>query len=335
MRKHIIAALVLAASAFSSFAQTAGDSPTVLGAVGITRDPVSMSMGAVSAAAPSFSMSALTNPAYAPFGDGIFDFTISGGLWETGKPSGTTGINFGTAGNLGDRFGYSFGLGSDLGSPYTVMDENGIAGGEFTPGQMFFAGGLAFRFLDMFSVGVGAKYYNQSLASEASYSAVAGNAFAMFQRSGLRVTAGVTDLGSKLGGIYALPAQVVAGADYSRLFGKDHKVEVAAEAGYYLVGAVRGGAGASYTWRDMLSARAGYIYGGASPLPDAVTAGLGFSFKGIHIDAAYIISGGPVGNSFTVGIGYRLKHKTHNDNNDERIRTEGDELVGGGLRPGD
>jgi len=331
MRKHILAILMLSASAYAAMAQSAENPSVALGAIGLTRDPVSMSMGGVSAAMPSFSMSALTNPAYAPFGDGIFDFSIAGGMWQPGKPSGTTGINFGTAGNLDDRFGYSFGIGTDLGSSYTVTDAYGRAGDVFTPGQMFFAAGLAYRFLDMFSVGIGAKYFNQSLAPSSARSAVAANAFAIFRREGLQVTAGITDLGSKLGGVYDLPAQVVAGGAYSMTFGEDHKVGVAAEAGYYLYGAVRAGAGASYTWRDMLSARAGYLYGGKSRLPDAITAGLGFSFKGIHLDAAYIISSGPVGNTFTVGIGYKL----HKNNKDERIRTEGDELVGGGLRPGD
>ena len=323
MRKRIIPFLMLLASAFSAFAQSGEGSGVALGNIGFTRDPVSLSMGAVSAAVPSFAMSALTNPAYAPFGDGIFDFALSGGMWQPGKPSGTTGISFGTAGNLDDRFGYSFGAGSDLGSPYTLMDEDGYPGESSTPGQLFIAAGLAYRFLGLFSIGIGGRYYNQSLGPEAAYSAFAGNAYAMFVLEGLRVTAGVSDLGGRLAGTYSLPAQAVAGAAYSHTFGEDHGVEVAAEAGWYLHGALRAGAGASYTWRKMISARAGYIYGGDSPLPDAITAGLGFSFKGIHLDAAYIVSKGPAGNSFTVGIGFKLHNNQH-----ERIRTESDELAG-------
>lgn len=297
----------------------------------LIRDPASMGMGAVTAVAPTFAYSALGNPAYAPFGEGMFDFELSGGLWEPSYPSGTTGLNFGAAGNLQDRYGYSFALAADLGNPYTISSADGVAGEQFTPGQMMFCAGFGMRFLQVFSVGASLSYCNRNLAVSSFSHALAGTASLMFQSSGIRATIGVKELGAWLGnavaeplhdnaegagsatseqgsaaGLGATPARAFAGVGYTREFGA-HRVEAAAQADYYLAGGLLAGAGASYCWKSLITARAGYILGGSSPYTSAVTFGLGAKVKGVHLDAAYLLAPAPVGNSFSIGLGFTLQ----------------------------
>ena len=251
----------------------------------------------------------------------MFAAELSGGMWEPGYPSGTKAINFGTAGNMNDRLGYSFALLSDYGNAYAETSDSGEAGESVIPGQMMFCAGVAYRFLNVFSLGLGARYTSQGLGPDALYQAVSGTASLMFQAAGIRATAGIKDLGSKLAGEYPLPARAFAGADYTRSFGV-HAVEVAAEANIYLSGAFSAGAGVSYTFKDMLVARAGYILGGSSATANAITLGLGGKYKGVRLDAAYLISAAPVGNSFTLGLGFSMqrppKRPVHIDTEEEK-----------------
>jgi hypothetical protein len=56
----------------------------------------------------------------------------------------------------------------------------------------------------------------------------------------------------------------------------------------------------------MVSFRAGYRYGGDSPIPSFASVGAGVKFSGVKLDLAYLIAGGdsPMKNTLAIGLGY-------------------------------
>lgn len=66
-------------------------------------------------------------------------------------------------------------------------------------------------------------------------------------------------------------------------------------------------AGAQYSFKNMLFARAGYHFGTKEAvLPSFATVGLGVRFFGVSLDFAYLTGNDVIGNSMTFGLGYRF-----------------------------
>ena len=65
--------------------------------------------------------------------------------------------------------------------------------------------------------------------------------------------------------------------------------------------------GAEYGYDSLVYVRAGYHYASVgNGIPSFASAGLGFRFFGVNIDAAYLFGWGnsPLKHTFTVGVGY-------------------------------
>ncbi len=276
----------------------------------ITRDPVSLAMGGTSVTRTSgMSYASFSNAAAIPFSDRTFDVAAGYGMWY---PSSSTvnNVSAGAAWNLKGKLGFAAGFSYGICQEYEIMNASGQAAGSFSPSEIQANIGLAWRFLPFISVGADVKYLGNTLAEGQSYSAVSSDIFLMSEFSSFRAAIGVSSLGSKVrsasGESFSLPASATLGLGYGDVFGQRHGVEVLVDADCYFSGAFSAAAGASYTYNDMVSVRAGYRYGGDSVIPSFASVGAGVKLFGVRLDAAYLIASGdsPLKNTFCIGIGY-------------------------------
>ncbi len=177
---------------------------------------------------------------------------------------------------------------------YDVTNSSGAVTGQFSPSDMHVNVGLAWRFLPFLSLGANIGYATSSLAEGHSYGALAADVFAMAKFGGLKVTAGVANVGTTVkdaaGNEFCIPGSIAVGAGYSKVFGEKNGIDVLVDADYYFSGWMAVAAGAAYTYNDLVSVRVGYRYGGESPVPSYASVGAGVKLLGIKLDAAYLIS---------------------------------------------
>ena len=248
-----------------------------------------------------------SNAAVIPFSDAKMDVAAGYTMWQpTGV--GSTMVNVGAAYNMNNKFGLAVGFLYGMNPAYDITDASGAVKGQFKPSDMHMNVGLAYRFLPFLSVGANVGYATSSLAKDYSYGALAADVFAMAQFSGLRVTAGVANVGtsvkSKNGTAYCLPGSVAVGAGYEMAFADVHSVDVLLDADYYFGGWFAAAAGAAYTYNDLVVVRAGYRYGGASPIPSYASVGAGVKFAGAKLDLAYLIGSSAMKNTLALSLGY-------------------------------
>ncbi|MDD7456753.1 MAG: PorV/PorQ family protein [Bacteroidales bacterium] len=129
----------------------------------------------------------------------------------------------------------------------------------------------------------------------------------------LNVAVRVTDFGTPIyykSKGYALPSNAQAGADLSMEMAPEHSITVALGGRYVFfpdnARLLQGGAGAEYSFRRMLSARAGFQFG--EHKSSHATFGLGCKFAGIRLDAAYLVStANETGvNTLLLSLGYQF-----------------------------
>jgi len=168
----------------------------------------------------------------------------------------------------------------------------------FTPSEMVFGASALFRLLPMLSVEAGLRYASMKLSSESTVNAFSGDILLKGYLSGFSATAGVTNVGSKAGG-FNLPSAAVLAVAYDNGADADHRIRPEVDGKYYFSGVFGLSAGIDYTFRDLLSVRAGYHLGGV--VADYASVGLGVNFGGLHIDASYLVK-----TAFCIGLGYRF-----------------------------
>lgn len=248
-----------------------------------------------------------SNAAAIPFSDAKMDVAAGYTMWQpTGV--GSNMINVGAAYNMNNKLGVAVGFLYGMNSAYDITDASGAVKGQFKPSDMHMNVGVAYRFLPFLSVGANVGYATSSLAKDYSYGAFAADVFAMAQFSGLRVTAGVANVGTsvkaKNGTAFSLPTSVALGAGYEMAFADVHSVDVLLDADYYFGGWFAAAAGAAYTYNDLVVVRAGYRYGGASPIPSYASVGAGVKFAGAKLDLAYLIGSSAMKNTLALTLGY-------------------------------
>ena len=275
-------------------------------------NPATLAKGTASlTSTSSIAYSAFSNAAAIPFSELNADFSAGFTMWA---PSGATTDVVSVAGayNVKQKLGIAVGLNYGTNPAYDIYDANGSLKGSFSPNQMQISAGLSYCFLPFMSVGANVGYATSTLAEGSSYGSLVADVFLMAKLGGFKAAAGVSDLGggvtSASGVKFSIPTAASLGLGYDAQIGEKNVVELMLDADYYLSGALAAGFGASYTYAELLSLRAGYRYGGKSVIPSFLSLGAGALFKGINIDIAYLIASGdsPVGNTLSLSLGYRF-----------------------------
>ena len=202
--------------------------------------------------------------------------------------------------NLGFRLDYR----KNLFATINLIDFNGNEKGSFRPEEERILAGVSLRFAEKFYVDVNAKYLNTWMPDHKA-NCFAGDLGVSMAEGGMTIGLKLADLGTKydLGnGAYSLPMRVLLGGSYAIVPAEKHTLTLGADLGYILpkeYNALMAAAGLQYAFDNMVFARAGYRYGG-SGAPSFASFGLGFAFKGVGLDAAYLL--GQAGNAWTAGL---------------------------------
>ena len=205
---------------------------------------------------------------------------------------------------LNDRFGLRLDYRNNLFPEFTQIDQNGNEKGTFKPGEQRILAGVSLRLADNLFIDVNGKYLMADMAGQKA-TAFAGDVAFNYVKDGLTVGVKGADIGSKysFGSMaYALPMRVMAGGSYRIAPGDKHAVTLGADLGYILpqeYKAFTAAIGTEYAFNQMIFARAGYHFSSAVA-PRFASFGLGLAFKGIGLDAAYLL--GQAANAWTVGL---------------------------------
>ena len=130
--------------------------------------------------------------------------------------------------------------------------------------------------------------------AESKASAFAGDVAVNYAKDDLTLGIKAADLGTKYSfgaTAYSLPMRVLAGGSYRLAPAGKHALTLGADLGYILPQEYRAftaAVGAEYAFNQLVFARAGYHYSSAVA-PAFASFGLGFAFKGIGLDAAYLL----------------------------------------------
>lgn len=205
---------------------------------------------------------------------------------------------------IGSRLALSLGGKDFMDKPYGISGEEGAVKNTFKPYDLIFSLGADYFVNDAISAGLKLRTITSALAEKATGSAFCADIYAAY--SGGNWTAAISgrNLGTKInygGGDWPLPALIAADGSWAPIKG----LKVAAEADYLLSGALMAAAGAEYCIADIAFVRAGFHYGDeAKALPTFVSVGAGAQFKGISLDAAFLLASKTIGNSLMVSLGY-------------------------------
>ncbi len=304
--KKILSICLAAFIAVSAFA----DNGTSMGFARVNHDPAALGMGGAGLVNAS-AYSTYSNAAALAFASYSLDAALGYQLYQ---PSGVTtnNISAGAAYLLSKlAFGASFTYG--MCPSYTIYSNTGNERGSYTSFQMQANVGLSYKIIDCLALGLNFHYLTMNPADGYSYTSYAGDLFAQAQFSGLKVALGAVNIGTAItdsnGNSCPIASSIALGLGYDLALSDVNALNFALDADYYLSDGLAAALGAQYTWNSMVSARAGFRYGGQSVVPTFATVGLGCALKGIRLDLAYLLpvdSNSALSNTITVGLGYRF-----------------------------
>lgn len=232
--------------------------------------------------------------------DDSSDIRVSYQNWA---PSGTSFANVSGQYCFAGKFTLKAGGGYGSDKSYEIMEDISSQAYRYASSETYFHAGLGYRFVDFLGVEATAKYAGNRIAPHSSISGFCADVLVRAWAKDFRFAAGVTNAGPDVQG-YKLPAAVAVAAGYAKSIEEGfetHNLEAELDLKYFLYGELGGSFGISYTYNDMLSVRGGFHAGGI--VGNHASLGIGFSFKGFHIDGTYL-AGGQITNSFGIGIGY-------------------------------
>lgn len=297
--KIILAGLLVAAKAF-------GQEGDALPFTRIDRNPVTSAFaGAGAAYNGSAAYSALGNAAMLPFFGGTLDAAVSYQRWAPGL-SVSNNISVGAAYKVLPRLGLSLGYTLENGAAYDIYEGPGDPSGIFYPKNHVIALGVGIGITEMISAGVNVRYARDVSAYGQILGGVNADIFAGFQPSeALRITAGLSTLGTRVAASWSQPASLKAAVNWSPPLPGDHALDLLADADYYFSGNFSAAAGLQYAWRQMLFVRAGYrLASEKCVIPGHLALGLGVQFSGFRLDVSWLTASLPLGNTLNVGLGY-------------------------------
>ena len=268
-----------------------GQSYTAMPWCTLSHDAHSMAMGGISSLFTPFGMAASNNPAKLLFSeDKKMGFHAA---WQQYKPTDNHYLQASgsfTHGIMGYGLSYIGGFGPEL----TLTDNGGNIINTLRNNNHIINASVGVRLLPIFSVGVNGKYLFET-GPEGKRQLFAGDFFGMLDIQGFRASVGLRNLSSSwtYGDIeYKLPLSIVGGLGYKKDWEKVG-MEIGAEYESILVNKEnklwnpRIGGGIAVNFYKVLSLRAGYNWGGNTPIPSYTSLGVGINIKFLRIDASY------------------------------------------------
>ena len=216
----------------------------------------------------------------------------------------TVSNNFGGGAAL--RLGKGFALSATVFDQAHAVKDFGTGYAPFAPNDLIMGFGAGAGFGEHFSVGVSAKVVKQHLMADYSLSSTAFTVMLLYRLSGLSIAAGIANFGSGVKSeteqVSPLPTSAHGAATYEFNIGSS-SIAAAIDADYYFSGKFGISAGAQYSFRNMIYARAGYRYATAgAAFPSHLAFGLGYRWKFLCLDISYLTANAQLANSIGAGV---------------------------------
>ena len=255
------------------------------------------------------SLTIFSNPASLAFSEKELDAAVAYSLWQPDRLK-TNVYDAGLTFRPYDKLGVAAAVSYGIGESYDKYTSTGVPDGTFTPKEIVAGFSLSYKPLSYISFGVNMKYASTALTQKDSHKAFAADAFALADVSGIRIAAGVRNIGGKIksseGSSFSLPASVSAGVAYRFVNTEQHHIEAGADADIFIDGGASASVGVEYSYRNAAFARLGYNYASdKAPVPSFASVGIGFRIRSVRIDASYILpeKESPQKNTFSAGVG--------------------------------
>ncbi len=227
---------------------------------------------------------------------------VSYGIWQPAAASDKV-LGASAAVKLAGKFSIALDYKNFMQPEYELMSPNGSSNRVtpvFKPGESSYALGLGFAFVPGLSAAVTVRSTGSKLSPDAKASAFGVDVSAMFSKDKLKaaLAGGQVKYGEKA---YAQPMLVKAGAAFNIVEG----LKTGAEFSYLFEGVFNAAAGVEYSYKGIVAARAGYHFGDkAKGVPSFVSLGLGAGFKGVQLNAAYLLASETLAGSMLFGLSY-------------------------------
>lgn len=259
----------------------------------IERNPRTAALaGAGAASVRDVAYASFQNAAKVPFYAGKADFAAGYHLWSLEKAS---SIHAGAAYRLG-VVGLSFGGIYQFNDPALQLNL-----------------GVGARLAHWLSVGVNLRLAQQTLFPGQAISGFNADVMLLARASrSLSFAAGVVNIGNNIKDSYSndypQPASLKLAADYLLAFARVHTLEFMLDMDYFLFSkGISLSVGAEYAYNNMLFVRAGYRAASVQTVyPSHLALGLGFQFAGVRLEASWLTASQRIGNSLSLGLGYRF-----------------------------
>lgn len=234
---------------------------------------------------------------------GRVELNVSYSMWERKASVATNPVDAVIRYKSRSFIGVSVDMHVDRMKSTVPVDENGdfLRNGQYRPSNLGLGLGVDFLVLPNVEVAAKAKYLRSDFYLGQFFNAFASDVTASAVFGALSVTAGVENIGPKVSGLYALPSSALLCASFGY-----KGLSATVEGDYYFYGATRIAAAASYTFKDILTARVGYNMGKGTPLESFLAAGLGVRVAGIQLNLAYLFSGNPLNGTASAGLNYKF-----------------------------
>lgn len=305
--------LLLSAFALTAFNAAAADDPTdALPWSRIDHNPVTLGMGTAGFAdTDNAAWASFRNAALTPLTAGSFSAAASWARWMPSSDDGALNhINAGAAYRFG-RMGVALGVSYMPGKEYEVFNLTGASEGKYTPKDLQLNAGFGYALTEALSLGANVRYLSSSLTADDSYTSLAGDIAAVYNLGSATVAAGLSNIGTAIedaaGNKYSIPTSVSLGSTWHAAFEGVHAVKASLDADYFFSGELTAALGAQYSYDNLVFVRAGYhVASEHAVLPSFLTLGLGVSYAGFSLDAAYITANEALGNTLTLGLKYQF-----------------------------
>ena len=276
----------------------------------VSPDSYSLSLGGTGVISPANAFAIYNNNAATALSPFKGAFAASYTMWQ---PTTTDNQLMSLSGfiKMGKRSAISLGSRLFLYPAYDLSNPQGSVTGAFNPRELSVDLGYAYNISGSFSAAATVHYISSKMGPQAAGSAFAADLGLMYQPGNLSLGLTATNLGSKIDygyGPYSLPAQIKLGAAYCFSLQEKHLLSVTVQAGYLIVNSgITAGIGLEYSYNNLISLRVGGHYGDPEKgIPSHLSAGLGLNFKGLTLNAAYLLAqkNSPLANSLSVGLGW-------------------------------
>lgn len=232
-------------------------------------------------------------------------FSIGGSyaMWSP-KVADNSVVGAGAFYRFSDKIAFGFGGKYISGKSMDIMSSSGVTTGTFSPADIIGTVAVSYSFAEGLSAGVTGRFVSSAISSDVSGSAFMGDiSLAYVSPVGVRASAAVCNLGSGIdygNGSYSSDSMAKVGASYS-IAG----LTASLQADYLFSGAFMAGLGVEYGFKDIAFIRCGYHYGdSAKAVPSYASLGLGVSYVGISLNAAYLLASESLGGTMLFGLLY-------------------------------